>query len=119
LKKDIRKFREGINVVEKINPVVFKWNGLWDTTNDDVVHIGVIAQELESLAPYAVVKGRGKLFEEAEEGDINLVDNSSILFLLVNAVKEVNGRINKLKEAVEKYKTEENLDSLIKDLELL
>lgn len=57
VKKDITDFKDGLNVLREINPVNFKYNGIGgmpiNTTN-----IGIIAQDVQMVAPYCVGKSR-------------------------------------------------------------
>jgi hypothetical protein len=85
-----------MNVLSRIRPVRYKWNGLWGHPNDDVDVVGIIGQELESVAPYTILKSRDKLYPEGPETDIILVDPTPIIYLLINAVKELRADIDRL-----------------------
>ena len=98
LKRDIRPFTQGLDVVSKINPVWYKWNGLWIYSNDDVDNVSIIAQEIESIAPYTIEKVRGKLYPEGEETDILIFNGMPLIFVLVNAVKELKARVEDLEK---------------------
>jgi hypothetical protein len=98
LKRDIRPFTQGLEVVSKINPVWYKWNGLWIYSNDDVDNVSIIAQEIESIAPYTIEKVRGKLYPEGEETDILIFNGMPLIFVLVNAVKELKARVEDLEK---------------------
>lgn len=96
IKKDIRPFTDGLNVLGKIRPVLYKWNGLWGHQNDNKDVVGVIGQELESVAPYTIMKSRGKLHPGGLDTDILQVDSTPIIFLLVNAAKELKAMAENL-----------------------
>jgi hypothetical protein len=96
LKRDIRPFTHGLDLAEKINPVWFKWNGLWIYSNDEVDNVSIIAQEIESIAPYTIEKVRGKLYPEGEETDILIFDIKPVVFILINSVKELKARVEAL-----------------------
>lgn len=85
-------------MLSRIRPVRYKWNGLWGRLNDDTDIVGVIGQELESVAPYTIVKSKGKLYPEGQETDIIQIDPTPIIFLLINGVKDLRNQV----EAIEK-----------------
>jgi hypothetical protein len=89
LKKDVKDFRTGLDGLEKIRPVTFKYNGLAGTENHGLEHVGVVAQELEKVFPSMVTTQKRKLNEgDAKETDIKVVDGSAFTYILINAVKE-------------------------------
>jgi hypothetical protein len=96
LKRDIKPFTDGLAVVDGINPVCYKWNGLWGKRHDDLDNVGVIAQELAAVAPYAVGKVKGKLYAAGPDGDIAYVHNEALIYVLINAVAELNVRLERL-----------------------
>ncbi|HRK59598.1 MAG TPA: tail fiber domain-containing protein [Candidatus Kapabacteria bacterium] len=83
LKQDIRAYTPGLSDVLKINPITYHYNatsGL-DTKPE---YIGVLAQDLQKVAPYMV-----STF--TKDGTEYLkVDNSGMTYMLVNAVKELS-----------------------------
>jgi trimeric autotransporter adhesin len=83
LKSNIKPFDIGLADVVQINPVKFNYNELsgYDT---DKQFIGVIAQELNEVAPYMV----GTFKKDGVE--YYNVDNSAMTFMLINAVKELS-----------------------------
>jgi hypothetical protein len=95
LKKDIIPFTEGLSVIQKIKPVSFFYNEKAPFATDRQ-QIGVIAQELETVAPYLVDK-------VASEGyaDLRSVNNQAYVFLLINAVKEQQSQIEQQKRVNE------------------
>jgi hypothetical protein len=88
LKKDVVQFKDGLEQVLAINPVNYHYNevsGL-DTSKE---YVGVIAQELQKIAPYMV----GNFTQDGTEY-LN-VDSSAIKYMLINAVKEQQAIIEK------------------------
>jgi trimeric autotransporter adhesin len=84
-----------LNVVLKVNPVKFKFNQLFphEYTNEDVV--GIIAQEMDAIAPYTIWRIRDtKLCPEGELTDVLMFDYAPYVFVLINAVKELNVGFN-------------------------
>lgn len=89
LKQDIRDYREGLEEVNRIRPVWFRYNEKsgYDTGKD---HVGIIAQELEKIAPHMV----GTFEQDGEE--YLEVDNSAMTYMLINAVKELSEKVDAL-----------------------
>jgi hypothetical protein len=56
LKKDVKPFNDGLEQLRQINPVRFHYNGKLnlDSTKEK---IGVIAQEIQKIAPYTIEEG--------------------------------------------------------------
>lgn len=95
LKQDIKPYNDGLGQLLKINPVYYHYNQLsrYDTAKQ---HIGVIAQDVQKVAPYMV----GSFNKEGVEY-LN-VDNTAMTYMLINAVKEQQKEIETLKEVVKK-----------------
>jgi Chaperone of endosialidase len=74
VKRNIRQFTEGLATLEKINPVWFQYNnksGYEDTTK---TYVGVIAQEVEKVAPYMVEKTKTASFDDQRVYDSNALN---------------------------------------------
>ena len=96
LKKDIASFRDGLTVIEKINPVSYRYNGLGGTPAD-MPCIGVVAQEIRNVAPYTVGTFKTKLNEsDAVATELYDFNASALTFVLINAVKELDERTKSL-----------------------
>lgn len=85
-------------MLSKIRPVRFKWNGLWGHVNDNADVVGIIGQELESVAPYTIMRSVDKLYSGGPETEIIQVDPTPLIFLLINAVKELKGQIDDIEK---------------------
>ena len=91
----------------KINPVWFTYNGKAGMPDD--TGVGVIAQELQKIAPFMVneweYKEVGEELGEEVVGEKYLgVDNGAMTYMLINAVKEQQKMIKELKKEVELLK---------------
>jgi hypothetical protein len=95
LKQNVNTYRDGLTEIQKINPVTFQYNEKsgYDT---EAEHVGVIAQELQEVAPYMV--------SENEKGFLD-VNNSAMTYMLVNAVKEQQEMINALQKEIAELKS--------------
>jgi hypothetical protein len=92
IKHDISNFEDGLNIIRQINPIKFYYNvdAPFPVTQQQ---IGIIAQELEKVAPYMVEKNKEKGYE-----DLRSVNPQAFTYLLINAVKEQQNKIDHLEE---------------------
>ncbi len=88
LKQNIKPYSDGLQQLLQISPVFFQYNQL-SGYKTDKEYIGVVAQELDPIAPYMVAKD--------DKGFLK-VDNSSMTYMLINAVKEQQQTIEQLKK---------------------
>lgn len=92
-------FTDGLNVIKNIHPVKFNYNANAPFKADDE-QIGIIAQELENIAPYMVSQK-----QIGDIKDLREVNNQAYVFLLINAVKELNIQNQQLKSELDTLKT--------------
>ena len=92
------EFPDGLSIVEKIKPLRYEYK---DDENK-IEYIGVIAQELEKVAPYAVNK---VVSEEHELDDMRVINESNLTYLLINSVKELTKRVEELENEIKIIKT--------------
>jgi len=95
LKNNITVFTDGLNVINKINPVQFYYNPDAPFKTDQQ-QTGIIAQELEKVAPYMVDKNKQNGYD-----DLRSVNNQAYTFLLINAVKELAKQNADLQKRIE------------------
>jgi len=89
IKKDVKELRWGLDKLQEVRPVTFRYNGLGGTDNDGREYVGVIAQELEKIFPTMVTSRKAKLHKgDPQETDIRVVDPSAFTYILINAVNE-------------------------------
>ncbi|HPF91622.1 MAG TPA: tail fiber domain-containing protein, partial [Flavobacteriales bacterium] len=85
-----REFTDGLSVIDRLRPVVFTYNA--DAPFEaEGEQVGIVAQELEELAPYMV-----STTEHGDIHDLREVNNQAYTFLLINAVQELNAKVNAL-----------------------
>ena len=90
IKTDVNNFTDGLSTVLNIHPVTYKYNGQGGPGyNDTNTHIGIIAQELEPIAPYMVETRTGTINNQ-EVTDFKTYQGHALSFILVNAIKELN-----------------------------
>lgn len=85
LKRDIVSFEDGLDLVKKIKPVWFTYNGLAELPEETFV--GTIAQELEKVAPY-MIKPFNYKDAEGNITEYKSVNYGAMDFVLVNAIQE-------------------------------
>ncbi len=92
LKKDIRAFEDGLAIAKQIRPVFYKYNGLAGLP-DAEEYVGVLAQEIEEVAPYTITKLQSKMQEsDAETTELYGYDPSSLPYIAINAIQELDAR---------------------------
>lgn len=82
LKDEIRPIENHFDIINKINPVEFKWK------NNNNESYGVIAQELESVLPHLV---------ETNQNGIKSVSYIPLISVLISCIKDLKQEINTLK----------------------
>jgi hypothetical protein len=98
------EFTDGLNVINKIRPVKFHYNASAPFAAAGQ-QVGVVAQELEKIAPYMVstINYKGEK-DKTPIADLREVNNQAYIFLLINAVKEQQQQIEALKAEVSQLK---------------
>lgn len=112
-KNNINEYSDGLAEILQINPVSFQYNAETGM-NPGKEYIGVVAQEIQKVAPYTVAD-----FDLRDDED-NVVDTylsfdpNALTYMLINAVQEQNELINaqadkisQLEEAVNTFGTSE------------
>jgi len=99
LKKEVTSYTDGLAQLLKINPVKYHYNDAsgYDTKPE---YVGVIAQELQKVAPYMV----GSYNKNGTEY-LN-VNNSAMTYTLINAVKEQQQMISTLQQQNDTYQAD-------------
>lgn len=102
LKTDIERYTDGLEEVLRIDPVWFRYNDVWPGLSDGRRFVGVLAQDVQEVAPYMVQEKRfGKAIIENEDGTEKVVDEgtayltydpTALDYMLINAVKELDAR---------------------------
>jgi|GEM_PF-407413 len=107
LKKDVRTFSLGLNEVLGVRPVYYKYNGLGEMQADTHDRLGVIAQELEKVAPELVEKRQVKMHpQDREKTEIKVVNYSGFAFMVINATKELYAKLLSVLETQKEQKAE-------------
>ena len=110
LKKNIDSYTDGLEQVLAIRPVKYQYNELAGT-DTDVEYVGVIAQELQKVAPYMV----GKF--DLDGTEYLDVDNSAMTYMLINAVQEQQDMIKTQQTIIENQN--EKISELGKEIQAI
>jgi hypothetical protein len=94
-------YKDGLNTIMKIHPVKFHYNANAPFKSNEQ-QIGIIAQEMEQIAPYMVTKIKADGFD-----DLRQYNNQALPYMLVNAIQEQQKQIEALKAENQKLKTNE------------
>ena len=109
LKKEIRSFDHGLEIVNKINPVCYKYNGLGGIDQTEIEEIGVVAQEIQEFAPYMIDLVSRKLRpEDLHPTELLMYNDSALTYVLVNAVQELAAENVELRRRLSRL--EEHID---------
>ncbi|MBK8504367.1 MAG: tail fiber domain-containing protein [Saprospiraceae bacterium] len=107
LKKNIESFTGGLGLIQQMNPVKFKYTEESGIQSDQA-HLGLIAQDLLTFAPYLV--RQYKIADKTETTYLAIVD-SEIKYLLINAVKDQQNLIQSLQNQVNALQSERDEQS--------
>ncbi|SKB75156.1 tail fiber domain-containing protein [Dyadobacter psychrophilus] len=121
LKKDISDFTDGLTVLKNINPVWFSYNGAAGIKTGDKKFVGVIAQDMQRIAPYTIdhFNYQDSLGNSTQYLDY---DANAVTYILINSVKEQqkaietrNAEIEQLnKQVLDMKQRLEKLENLVK-----
>jgi hypothetical protein len=87
LKKDVSDYTDGLQLLRQIKPVWFKYNGQAGIQTGDEKFVGIIAQDIQKIAPYMIgsVVYQDSSGNKSEYLDFN---SNAITYMLINSVKE-------------------------------
>lgn len=103
LKRDIHPFSDGLELVKQINPVWFTYTG--EARMPNLSGVGLLAQELQKLAPY-MVRPYQHVVQEATEDQQEVtteylaIDFGAMDFILINAIQEQQAIIETQNERI-------------------
>jgi hypothetical protein len=109
LKQDIADYTAGLDIVQQLRPRTFRRiadvqlagqerGGI--TVGEAKTEVGLIAQECEALLPFAVHQHRAELPDGTEADDVRALCSQPVIWVLVNAVKELAARIETLEASI-------------------
>jgi hypothetical protein len=113
LKRGVKEYTDGLDEIMKLRPVSFKYTKDVDPNGKD--YIGVIAQEVQDVAPYMTQKYDLRDDNDKSKGEYLSVDPNAFTYMLINAVKEQQYIIDNYKSELNAVK--ERVGDLIAQLE--
>jgi hypothetical protein len=94
-KKNITSFTSGLACVTGLRPTTFNYNGAAGVNHTGLVY-GLIAQEVDPVAPFMIMSRKKALYPGEEKVDLLNVDYNMLPFMLINSIKELNTTISVL-----------------------
>jgi hypothetical protein len=105
LKEDVRDLEAGLAQLRQVRPVRFRCNGRAGTPAGQE-GVGVLGQEIEKIFPEMIKRVPGRLAGEPDLEDLRIYDGSALTYVLVNAVKELAGKVEQLEQALAETRKE-------------
>jgi len=96
LKEDVRDLEAGLAVLRQLRPVRFRYNGRAATAAGRA-GVGVLAQEIETVLPETIQ--RASVPDDPALDDLRVFDSSMLIYVLINAVKELAAKVERLEGA--------------------
>ena len=102
VKTNIRSYETGLSKLLEIKPKLFDYNGKAGFDSNIKDNIGVIAQDIIEIMPETVGTYKAKLNKkDNKETEIYNFDGHALTFALINAVKELNSKIENLEQKIQ------------------
>jgi|GEM_PF-1660231 len=96
-KTDIESFTDGLDVIEHINPISFRYTGELQLPVEERF-VGVSAQEVQGVAPY-MVKTISKVDTlDGTAREMLSYNGNALLYVIVNAIKELSADKDSLED---------------------
>ena len=109
LKEKIKNYTLGLEEILKIQPVTFQYNSLSENDTEKK-QVGIIAQEIEKIIPQTV-----SLLDDSKGPtgikDLRLFNASELIYTLINSVKSLNSKIERLE--TQNQQLQKKLDQFI------
>jgi trimeric autotransporter adhesin len=104
LKQKISPYKEGLSHIIQINPVWFEYNGKAGLPKDKRF-VGVLAQDMQKIAPHTI--GEFLYADSTGKQEKYLdYDANAVLYMLVNAVKEMNTKFQEKDAQIQQLQQE-------------
>lgn len=92
LKQDVQPYEDGLAAVMTLQPVSFRYNGVEGLSTDET-HIGLIAQDVETVAPYMISTHAGEALQ-----DVRRMSPQALPYMLANALRELAAELARLEQ---------------------
>lgn len=98
-KTNVQPFTDGLDALRAIRPVQYHYKQDIIADNN-AAHIGVIAQEIQKVAPYTVqethIQLPGSTDDNPKTMDVLAYDGTAVRYIIINAVKELDAKVQTL-----------------------
>ena len=105
LKEDVRDLDVGLAQLRRVRPVRFRCNGRAGTPAG-LAGVGVIGQEIEKIFPEMIRRVPCGVAGEPDLEDLRIYDGSALTYVLINAVKELAGKVEQLEQTLAETRKE-------------
>lgn len=99
VKENIRNLELGLQHLLQVRPVRFRYNGKAGTPSG-YEGVGIVGQEMEKIFPDMVRHVTTATPAELDSDDLLMYNDASLTYVLVNAVKELADKVQKLEAAL-------------------
>jgi hypothetical protein len=100
LKDNVQTYDDGLDVVLRLHPITFNYNGMEGLPTDEQ-QIGLLAQEVEEVAPYMVSTQQGHDID-----DVRTMSPQALPYMLINAAKDFQDQITALQARITELEAE-------------
>lgn len=101
VKKEIQPLSSGLETINKLNPIEYKYNGKGGTPNG-VLQYGLLAQDLQEVLPDLIHKRTTKLNPtDKREVELLTIDSKSLLYVLMQGIKELSQKVKDLEKSIQ------------------
>jgi len=95
VKKDVTSLSDGLDILNELRPVKYKFNGENKTPDDGVIRYGLIADEVEEVASQYVDVKEGEINGE-EVTDIKTTSMTEMIPMMMKAIQELSAKVTAL-----------------------
>ena len=99
VKENIRDLDAGLAQLRRVRPVRYQYNGLAGT-RAGLEGVGILGQEIEQVFPETVERVPAATATESGFEDLRIFNPSALTFVLINAVKELAEKVDRLEGAL-------------------
>jgi len=104
VKKDVVDLVDGLESVNQLRPVTFKYNGFSSlAADDDEVKYGFIADEVQAVAPQYVKEHREEINGEMVD-DFKSLSTGRMIPMMMNAIQELSAQVEALQAEINTLK---------------
>jgi hypothetical protein len=100
--ESIRPYTEGLDMLSRLQPVYFQYNGTHGTPNDGHEYVGFIAQDVAKVAPSMVKKIKHQAEVDGEAQELLAVNLNDLQYMLVNGTTALKHEVDQIKEQLTK-----------------